>query len=44
MAVSFLRIAECLLYFHREELDIRKAVPTIKPMAKKIHVHFGARR
>src|ERR1700730_6478646 len=40
---SFLGIAECLLHFHGEELNIRKAVPAIKSVAKKIHIHFAAR-
>ena len=36
--ILFFGIAECLLHFHLEELDIGKAVSTVKSVAKKIHI------
>jgi hypothetical protein len=39
-AFSFLGIAKRLLRFYREEFEVRKTVPAVKSMAKKIQIEF----
>ena len=42
LTLSFLRVGNYLMHFHREKLDIRKAVPAVKTMPQEIHIQFGA--
>jgi hypothetical protein len=38
--LSFFGLAKRLLRFHREEFEIRKSVPPVKSMAKKVQIEF----